>query len=168
MSKTETLPSQAAEHAPEQIVRCLAVPINTATLLLPHTAVAEVAQYQVPQPVAEAPPWLLGLIPWRGRTLPLIAIEPLFQLEVGAPAPASRVVVCNTLNGNRKLPFLGVFAQGIPRLQLATATTVEAGDGGHPEPPALLARVRLAGQEMLVPDLDALEKMLLQTGVSTE
>jgi len=44
-------------------------------MLLPNAAVAEIIGYQDPAAVESGPNWLLGLMSWRGISLPLISLE---------------------------------------------------------------------------------------------
>jgi len=147
-------------------VRSLVVPLNGLAMLIPNTAVAEVADYKVPQPVLDSPGWLLGMMLWRGRSIPLLAFEQYLGRSTGVGGVHARAIVCNTLNGNRLLPFVAILAQGIPRLQEIKGEMLELADrDGSSATPAAAALVRLGGQEAVIPDLDVVERMLLQLGI---
>jgi chemosensory pili system protein ChpC len=163
MSETNSTP--AADLPADLTVRSLIIPLSGTVLLLPNTAVAEVADYKTPQEVADAPAWLLGMMLWRGRSLPLLAIEPLLGHSAGVGGVHARAVVCNTLNGNAVLPFVAILSQGIPRLQELKPDMVETVEPGEQDTAVVAARMRLAGIEAVIPDLDALERQLLQLGV---
>lgn len=141
-------------------VPSLLIPVQEITLLLPNAAVAEIIDYREPEPVSDAPQWLLGLVPWRGLQLPLLSFEVVLQ---GAPPEAGgglRIAVMNTLNGNPDLPFFGIVLQGIPHLVRADEATVTRTDQGDDATPGVLARVDVNGEPAIIPDLDAVEKML--------
>ncbi|MEJ2344177.1 MAG: chemotaxis protein CheW [Gammaproteobacteria bacterium] len=141
-------------------VPSLLLPLNDATLLLPNAAVAEVVGYADPQPVADVPDWLQGVVHWRGFQLPLVAFE---QLMGGGRAPeqgGARIAVLNTLNENPDMPFFAMALQGIPRLLRADGTVVTSVPDGSDRPTGVLCRVLVNGETMLVPDLDAIERML--------
>lgn len=165
MSETNSKAETAAGATASLTVRSLIVPVNGATVVLPNTAVAEVADYKTPQSSADAPAWLLGMMLWRGRSIPLLAFEPLLGLSPGVGGVHARAVVCNTLNGNTMLPFLAILAQGIPRLQELKADMVEPMDRLDQDGAVVAARLLVAGREAVIPDLDALERQLLQLGV---
>ncbi len=166
MSEANSKPEAApADPLAGLTVRSLVIPLNGTTLLLPNTAVAEVSDYKTPQPIADAPAWLLGMMLWRGRSIPLLACEPLLGRSAGVGGVHARAVVCNTLNGNPQLPFLAVLSQGIPRLQELKADMVETAEAMEDEFAVVQARLLLAGREAVIPDLDALERQLLQLGV---
>ncbi len=146
-------------------VRCLIIPLSGTTLILPNTAVAEVAEYRAPQPIDAAPGWLLGMMQWRGRSIPLLTFEQFVDLPAGAAGVHARAIVCNTLGGNATLPFIALLAQGIPRLTAVKAEVLEPTEQDGPEQEAVAAGVRFAGQEALIPDLDAIERMLIRLGI---
>ncbi len=162
-----TKPDQAAAVDPiaEISVRSLLIPLSGMTLILPNTAVAEVADYQPPHRSPDAPGWLLGIMPWRGRSVPLLAFEHFVGLSPGVGGVHARAVICNTLNGNAHMPFIAVLAQGIPRLQEVKAEALEEVEKGEGDAMAVAARVRIAGQEGVIPDLDVLERLLSQLGI---
>ena len=99
-------------------IHCLKISIQDEQLLLPNAAVAEVVNFEEPDAVTDAPEWLLGLISWRDRRIPLVSFERVSQSEYPYPGAGDRIVICNSLNGNRKVPYVGFVAQGIPHLQL--------------------------------------------------
>ena len=155
----------AADPTADISVRSLLIPLSGMMLVLPNTAVAEVADYQEPHRTPDAPGWLLGIMPWRGRAVPLLAFEQFVGLSAGAGGVHARAVICNTLNGNSHMPFIAVLAQGIPRLLEVKADMLELGEKGEGDSMAVAARVQLAGQEGVIPDLDVLERLLGQLGI---
>jgi chemosensory pili system protein ChpC len=163
---SETASTTAAPDAVAGVtVRSLIVPLNGTLLVVPNTAVAEVADFKTPQSIADAPAWLLGMMLWRGRSIPLVALEPLLGGAAGAGGVHARALVCNTLNSNPVLPFIAILAQGIPRLQELKPDLVEVVESETEEATAVAARLRVAGREGVIPDLDVLERQLLQLGV---
>ncbi len=166
MSEANSKPEPApANPLAGLTVRTLIVPLSGTSLVLPNTAVAEVSDYKTPQSIAEAPSWLLGMMLWRGRSIPLLAFEPLLGSAAGVGGVHARAVVCNTLNGNPLLPFLAFLSQSIPRLQELKSESIEAVDADGQDVAAVAGRLLIAGREAVIPDLDALERQLLQLGV---
>lgn len=141
-------------------VPSLLIPLHEQMLLLPNAAVAEIVGYRDLEPVNDSPQWLLGLLPWRGRQLPVVAYESVLAQE---PPPAHnrlRVAILNTLNGNPDLPFVGIVLRGLPHLVKAGETNVAPATDGDAEQAGVLCQVSVNGQAALIPDLDALERML--------
>lgn len=148
-------------------VRSLLIPLNKTLMVLPNTAVAEVAAWQTPNIIDTISNWLLGMVFWRGRSIPLLALEPLIGGQTASGGAHARTIICNTLNGNPQLPFIAIVAQGIPRLQELTAERMEQIIEDAPSASRQPAsRLLLDGQPALIPDLDQLESMLLKMGVT--
>jgi chemosensory pili system protein ChpC len=143
-------------------IRGVLIPLAGKQLLMPNALVAEVVNYQAPQPIEDAPAWLKGNMGWRGEILPVVSMEALMQIPESALGHKARIVVCNTTGGNARLPYLGVIAQSIPRLVRITRDNLEPADEDGLQAPGSVAGVRIAGEEASIPDLDALEQALLQ------
>ncbi len=140
----------------QAVVRCLLIPLNQEFLLTPSTTVAEVTVGGVLDPVQNAPAWLLGIMGWRGRRVPLIDFELVAGISK-TPSATGRVVVLNTLGGNPHIPFIALPVVGIPRLFPADPKSVSsAGErvGG------VALWVKAGESPALIPDIDALEGLL--------
>lgn len=139
------------------IIRGVLIQVADARLILPNATIAEVLSYADPEPVADAPDWLLGRIRWRGWQLPLIAFSRFAGIAEEHGGLGSKVIVLKALGGDAKRPFFAVLTQGFPRLVTVTeeALATAADDDGVPE--GVLARVRLNEDDALLPDLAALE-----------
>lgn len=150
-----------AGRARHDAVYSLLIPLDGYTLLLPNTAVAEVLSYQRPDAALAAPEWLLGMLLWRERRIPMISFEAASGGRPARPHRRSRIVVLNTLSGNPDMPYIAVLTQGIPQLRALGENAVEREEG---EASASVAcRVRLGGREpALIPDLDELERRMVR------
>jgi len=138
------------------IIRGVLIQVADARLLLPNATIAEVLSYADPEPVADAPDWLLGRIRWRGWQLPLIAFSRFTGIAEEHGGLGSKVIVLKALGGDAKRPFFAVLTQGFPRLVTVTEGALTAADeAGVPE--GVLARVRLNEDDALLPDLAMLE-----------
>lgn len=146
-----------AARARHDLVYSLLIPLEGYTLLLPNTAVAEVLNYSRPDAALAAPEWLLGMLLWRERRVPMISFEAACGGRPGPATRRSRIVVLNTLGGNPDLPYIAVMTQGIPHLRALGEESVEREEG---EASASVAcRVRLDGSQLaLIPDIDELER----------
>ena len=72
--------------------------------------------YADPEPVENAPAWLLGRIRWRGWQLPLVSFARLSGIADEQGGLGSKVVVLKALGGDAKLPHFALLTQGFPRL----------------------------------------------------
>lgn len=162
------------EHSTENtrraaLLRALLLPLEGSTLLVPSTAVAEVIESEPVIDAAgeDAPVWLVGTLAWRGLAVPLVRLEAAMDPAWGAGDAVSRVVVLNSLNGNRALPFVALALSGLPRLtqvgggDVATIETAEAANG-------VLRWVQIGQSDAIIPDMDWLEKALVDHGAAAE
>ncbi len=157
MSEVETLP--------DITVRSQLIPLADMRLLLPTTCIAEIVSWQTPQPVDDAPEWLLGMMHWRGLEIPLVSFEAANGQPKGEITRRGRVAVLNGIGGDPELPFYAVQVQGIPHLTLIDQTNL----GVISEPgeflPLVLERATLQEQEVLIPDQDKLEYLIKSAGI---
>jgi chemosensory pili system protein ChpC len=145
----------------DDTVRCLALPIAGEQLLVPNAVVAEVLAADSVTLADGGPEWLLGNLTWRGSVLPLVCMEAALggaRLEVGA---RSKVVVINALSGDESLKNYAVLIQGIPHQVLATDHTVALDTPVNGARPFVAADLQVEGERAFIPDLDAVEKALL-------
>lgn len=155
------IPQAAPGHtAPEHDIRGVLIQIAGARLLLPNATIAEVLSFADPEPIADAPDWLLGQIRWRGWQLPLIAFARLAGLSDEQGGLGSKVIVLKALGGNAKSPFFALLTQGFPRLVTVSRDALVAEQEGEPLPTAVQARVMLNENDALLPDLEQVEALI--------
>ena len=144
-------------------LRGVVLPAGPVDLLLPNAAVAEVLSYRDPSPVVDAPPWLLGVVAWRERAVPLVSLPaaaiPPQPVERG---PRARLVVCFTPDGHPAMPYVGLVCVGPPRLARFRADNLEPLQDAGPENPFVLHALTYGDRPAWIPDLDALERALLE------
>lgn len=155
----DIVPEPAGPALPTQTYAVL-IALAGDTLLLPNLAVAEVLGAEPVQPAEAAPTWLRGYLDWNGRRVPVLSFE---TLNPTAPAEPRRARIVVLHSPGRRLPVahLAVVAQAYPHLlpfDRMTATPLPLRDSDRDE--LVLARVRVAGQEALIPDLDSVEAEL--------
>lgn len=131
-------------------------------MLLPNAAVADVvSQDLIIAPAPGEPEWLVGHCEFGGRRLPVICFEMLNGAERPAANRRSRVVVLNALGTQADVGDFALLTQGYPHLVTLNRNALlplPLRDSDHGN--ILLARVRVASQEAVIPDLEALELML--------
>jgi chemosensory pili system protein ChpC len=142
-------------------IRCVLVPVGNLRLLLPNATIAEVVTQSKPEPVADAPEWLLGRIAWRGWRVPLVSFTKLAGTEEGDAELSVRVAVLKALGGNPKLPFIAVLTQGFPRLTTLNAELIIPTHDGSALPPGVRAHVLVRDDVAMIPDLEWIETELL-------
>ncbi|WP_256645456.1 chemotaxis protein CheW [Thermomonas paludicola] len=143
------------------IIRGVLIQVADARLLLPNATIAEVLSFAAPDPVADAPAWLLGRIRWRGWQLPLLSFSRFAGIAAEEGGLGSKVIVLKALGGDAKHPYFAMLTQGFPRLVTVTEAALATVDDDGELPAGVLARVRLGENDAIVPDLVALEEELI-------
>ena len=152
---------RALENLQTNEVASLLIPLVERLLLVPTVTVAEMIPYQEPLRNPSAPDWYLGDVGWREQQVPLIS----FEVINGEPKPTfgagCRIAVLNNTGVSDKLPFLGLAAQGIPRLSRVKADEIQELEGKDLKRYELMA-VMHAGESVIIPDVSALERTLAE------
>lgn len=141
-------------------IRGVLIPLLGLRLLLPNAAVAEIIDYSPPAAGRDQPDWLLGMIKWRQRNLPVIRFETLLGQASEDSGVRRRLAVCHALTADARRPYMGLVTQGIPRLVRVREELLEPMPGDDLAGLPVHARVRVNGEEALIPDLDRLEDLL--------
>src|SRR3546814_9032226 len=81
-----------------QDIRGVLIQVGGARLLLPNATISEVLSYADPEPVENAPEWLLGRIRWRGWQLPLVSFSRIAGLAEEQGGLGSKVAVLKALD----------------------------------------------------------------------
>lgn len=135
----------------------LLLTLNDRLLLLPNTAVAELVPYRNVQAAQNSPAWLLGQIPWRDLSLPLLSFEAASS-DAAVSTDSARVVIINALGGRAKFRFFALVIQGIPRSVRIDPSLARVSQ--EPLLPLELDAVSLDGEIAKIPDLAGLEQKL--------
>jgi chemosensory pili system protein ChpC len=141
-------------------VSSLLIPLAHRQLLVPTATVAEIVPYRAPQHHPESPDWYLGDIVWREQRIPLISYEVLCGDAMPPYAMSCRIAVLNNTGVDESLPFLGLAAQGIPRLSRVKPDEVHEREDAQPERFDLM-HVSHAGESVVIPDVTALQQAFL-------
>ena len=159
MSNMDPVQSSESGNA-ESRVRSLWVPLREMNLLLPNKAVAEIGSYRVPRAEPDMPEWLLGMVTWREREIPVISLESICGLAVPSNPVFSRLMIVNSVRPDSPVEYFGIVTAGLPGLiQFGsdTADNVEVYEGE-----GLYSVVRVGNELAGIPDLDCLQAMLEQ------
>jgi chemosensory pili system protein ChpC len=146
----------------------LLVPLASERLLVPRACVAEIVSWTEPEPVSQAPPWYLGMFPWRGSLVPLISFEGVLGQLIPTASSRSRVVVLHALTGQAGPRHLAILTQGFPQLIRLTEDIVKPDPTRtFPERSAALCSLRLLNETPLVPNMDYLERIVAEETVAS-
>lgn len=137
-------------------IRSVMVPLTGVDLLIPNTTIAEVVAYSEPDPVPDAVDWLLGTITWHGWQVPVISFSTLIESATESESTGgARICITKSLIDNERMPYIGILAQGHPRLTTVTSDNfTEISSEGNPI--GVAGRAEIDGHEAVIPDLDRL------------
>ena len=141
-------------------IRGVLIQVTAGRLLLPNASVAEVITYSEPEPVPDAPEWLLGRVRWRGWRLPLLSFSRLAGWSSEDGHLGAKVAVLKALGGNAKLPFFAVLSQGFPRLVTVSRGALVEQHDMKELPLGVHSRVMLNDDVAAVPDLMSVELLI--------
>jgi len=160
LSTSGTRKNLSSVHSKDTL-HCLLIPLQELKILLPNTAVAEVIGYITPEPVEDAPDWLLGNIIWRDEKVPLLSFERVNNI-VQQEISGQRIAVLNTLNANPDLPYLAILIDGIPQLRLVQESSLVVAEKNN-EFEMVAASIELSDEKVFIPDMDKLEQQLVHS-----
>ena len=143
-------------------IRGVTIPLSGAQVLLPNACVSEMITYGDPQPVDEAPPWVMGITTWRGWRVPLFSLSMLTGQVEAENTSGAKVAVLKAFGGIHKMPYMAVLAQGFPRLTTITAENLLLDGDQDSLPEGMLYRVRVNDESSFIPDLNGIERHLLE------
>ena len=146
--------------AAQRDIRGVMITVNQGRLLLPNASVAEVITFSDPEPVANAPDWMLGQIRWRGWRLPLLSFSRFAGWSDEEGQVGAKVVVLKALGGNPKLPYFAMISQGFPRLVTVANSALAESHSIKELPIGIHSMVTLNGDPAAVPDLMSLELLI--------
>jgi hypothetical protein len=144
--------------APDDI-RVLLLRAAETELMVPAAAVAEILRSDILSAAPPgSPPWLAGLLDWRGCRVPVARLSPSDEVR----KRRLHAVVCFAPSADPALPFLAVESLSLPQLLRATPENLVLDNDERPALPLFtLAAVRLGDRAAWLADLDALERALL-------
>lgn len=141
-------------------IRGVLISVTQGRLLLPNASVAEVITYSEPEPVVDAPDWLMGRVRWRGWRLPLVSFSRLAGWAREEGQMGAKVAVLKALGNNPKLPFFAVLSTGFPRLVTVSREALVEQHDIKELPLGVHSRVMLNDDGAVVPDLLSVELLI--------
>lgn len=158
-------------NQPLEEVYTLLIPMAGCKMILPRTTVAEVMGYSDPKDRPDgAPDWLLGMIKWQDRQIPLVSFEKACGDEAPRAGSRTRVAVVYALGQRLRPPLIAIVTQGYPYLVRATNGIVKYDkEATESATGPILSWFRMANERPIIPDLEYFEDELGRVlGVTTE
>jgi chemosensory pili system protein ChpC len=141
-------------------VHCMLAPLEDDALLLPTNVIAEVVEYQQPDPITATPDWFLGQVEWGNRQIPVFSYSAL--VKGAEPAPIShrnRIMVVKSLSDSARVPYLGFLINDIPRLVTVLPDKL-SNTGDENKSLGVFCHVEVEGQAAVIPDLERLTHLV--------
>ena len=151
-------------YATNDEIRGVLIQAGEERVLLPNATVAEVMSRVPVEPLADAPRWLVGQIAWHGWQVPLLSFARLSHLGEELAAVNNKIVVLKALGGHATLPYFALLTASFPQLISVPRDGLLADASEDALPQGVHMRVLLGEQSALLPDLDAIEAMVLEAG----
>lgn len=155
-------------NQPQQDIRGVMITVAGGRVLLPNASIAEVITFADPEPVPNAPSWLLGRVRWRGWRLPLLSFARLAGYADHEGELGAKVVVLKALGADPKMPFFALLTQGFPRLTTVSRDVLIEAPSGEELRPGVLSDVLLRDDPAAIPDLAQIESRLLEALAAAE
>ena len=142
----------------------LIVPLRERLLLLPNVAVAELVGYRLSEEASGGPDWFLGRTLWRDQPVPMVDLDLLMGEAAAIPQVQPRTLILNAIGGTPGVHFIALRVWGIPRARKLQRADLTATAGATEW---TLQQVSLSDEpeDLLIPDLQALERVLDQAGL---
>lgn len=152
--------AQAARHVASQVLS-----LNGERVIIPNTVIAEIIPYIAADSLSknlkkDAPDWLLGMIAWRGISVPLLSMETMLGSQYEQPDKRSSIAIINARNNTAGVHFFAIVTQGIPKLLQIAADSLDLIEDSGDDNKAAACHVVLDGEVAVIPDMDAVEAML--------
>ena len=138
---------------------CVLIPLVDTHLLLPNVSIAEILPWRRVKSLPDAPPWCLGLLGWRGETVPVIQFETLNGASATVAGAHGRcLLIMNRSRHNNGREFYALVSAGLPRI-------VHLGNDDVQNHVTKLGRAELASLKVgietaVVPNLSYIEEQL--------
>lgn len=137
-------------------LRCILLPLQNQTLVVPYSAIAEIIPFEAPTREEDAPNWFLGKLTWRETDIPVINLETLQDpTQEFIQNQHLHIAILNRVKDN--LPdFIGIILQNLPtmtRLKRSDVTLVQENPS-----PSILMEVKVRETPAFIPNLAWIEE----------
>lgn len=146
------------KKAVQDRIHTLILPLAQFSLLVPSALVAEVVNVSEVGTLPLAPPWLLGIMNWRARPVPVISFDYLLDTPVPVATARAKIVIFYPLQGRKPWEFFGLMSNAEP--QPRTFQDPEAlSNRVANESPYIATALQLDKYVVGIPELGALKRL---------
>ena len=142
-------------------MHALVIPTTRVPMLVPSAITAEIMSVPRLNPLPFSENWVLGVVAWRARAVPVISFENL----LGDPKPPvfhhrSKVVIFQPLSGLSEWDFFGILASADPHPYTVGGATDLKASSTPVTSPLVAATVTVGRTPVVIPDLEGLKRTL--------
>ncbi|MFV1996770.1 MAG: chemotaxis protein CheW [Acidiferrobacterales bacterium] len=144
-----------------QSMHALILPTSRVPMLVPSTMTAEIMGVPKISPLPFSEPWVLGVIGWRKRAIPVVSFEILLGDRVPPVMhPRSKVVVFQPLQGHNEWDFFGLLVSADPQPYTISDTKDLSPSETPINNPVVGATVTIGRTAVVIPDMEALQRIM--------
>ncbi len=137
-------------------IHTMIVPLVSSYLLVPSALIAEVINIAGFIRVPRSEKWMLGLLNWRARPVPVVSFDFFLTSDLPPAGPRSKIVIFYPLPGRKPWDFFGVLTSGEPQPRTfsdaeAVSNTIENDN------PYAAVKVKLETFVACIPNLETLK-----------
>ncbi len=149
-------------------IRGLIVPLEGINLAVPDSVILQIVTALQPVSYKNAPRWLLGSLDWQKRRLPAMAFEIAGGLRHTVEG-GGRFLVMKSIRDIERMPFYALQIFGMPHPVIFNDDNISAVENAVINSPLVINQVLVKGEIAGIPNLDAIEEMLMsQYGIFTQ
>lgn len=132
--------------------------------ILPHSVMAEILPFAPTPSLENAPPWVAGTLLWKTTTIPLVSLEALLYGVDPERIQYHRILIVHGLGNHPRLHNFGFLSTSAPETSDFARADIEPDSNADAAglPFGIAARIKVKGQSAIIPDMDILERDLLQ------
>lgn len=142
-------------------IHSLEIPTTGVQLLVPSASVAEVSNVGPLTPLPQAPVWVVGLIGWRSRAIPVVSFETMVDNTAPWIGPKSKILIFFPIPGRKDTDFFGILSASEPQphqILISEHTAVPS-----PKESAFIAGgINLRGRVVVIPNMAAMASVFYQ------
>ncbi len=137
---------------------CVMIPLAETHLLLPNVTIAEILPWRRIKPLSGGPKWCLGMLGWRGETVPVVQFESLNGGEFVGAGRHRCLLIMNRARRSTGRAFYALASSGLPRIVHLSDDDLQ--NRSVRLGPAEVASLRVGTEPAVVPNLSFIEEQL--------
>lgn len=151
--------------ADSEIIKCVILTLRRENVIIPNALVAEIISVKDIEESEDSPPWMFGVMNWRGTQVPLLSFEAASGDDVSRVNLNTQAVVLYAVGDSGSVsetPYLGLVMSGVPHVSHFTREQIVNDDEAEEEHPMVAQKVRINGASVSILDVDSMVSMVAE------